>query len=90
MATQEQATKSQVQVYTLEEGHRYVSPSASTPGLAYEIIIHSQQPGDLSCNCKGYEFRRSCKHVNAVQASHQMVTDAERAEFEKKIADLYR
>jgi uncharacterized Zn finger protein len=82
-------TKGTVQVYVLESGKRYAAPSASIPGFAYEVIVHSQQPGALTCNCKGYEFRRQCKHVVAVQASHQMVTDAKRVEFERKIADLF-
>jgi hypothetical protein len=81
--------KNPVQVYVLEEGRRYVAVSASIPGKAYEIVIHSQEPGDISCGCKGYEFRRQCKHVAAVQASHQMVTDAKQTEFERKIADLF-
>jgi hypothetical protein len=83
------ATKSKVQIYTLEEGRRYGAPSASTPGFAYEIIIHGQRPGDVSCNCKGYEFRRSCKHVTAVQASLPVIRESERAEFERKIQDLF-
>jgi uncharacterized Zn finger protein len=82
-------TVSKVEVYTLEEGKRYVAPSASIPGFAYEILIHSQQPGDISCNCKGYEFRRACKHVTAVIAILPVVRESERAELERKITDLY-
>jgi hypothetical protein len=80
------ATKSKVAILTLEEGKRYAAPSASIPGFAYEVICHSQQPGDISCNCRGYEYRRTCKHVDAVQSSHAMVTDAE---FERKLRDLF-
>jgi hypothetical protein len=83
------ATKRTAQVYSLEEGHRYVAISASTPGKAYEIIIHSQEPGDISCGCKGYEFRRSCRHVAAVQASLQSVADAEWANLQRRVKDLF-
>ena len=84
------ATKSKVQVYTVEEGRRYVTPSTSIPGFAYEVIVHSQQPGDISCNCKGYEFRGSCKHISAVEAQLAVTRGAEwRADWAAKISDLY-
>jgi uncharacterized Zn finger protein len=82
-------TMCKVEVYTLEAGRRYAAPSSKGDGTAYEIIIHSPEAGDISCNCKGYEFRRTCKHVAAVKASLLAVTEAERAEFERRIADLY-
>ena len=82
------STKGKVQIYTLEEGRRYVAPSASIPGFAYEVIMHSR-PGDISCNCKGYEFRRTCKHVESVKASLPVIRECERAEIERKIRDLF-
>jgi hypothetical protein len=84
------AIKSPVQVYVLEENRRFAALSQSQQRVAYEVIVHSQPPGDLSCNCKGYEFRRSCKYVSAVEAQLATVRDAEwRADLEAKISDLY-
>ena len=85
------ASKAPVEVYVLEEGHRYAALSQSQPGRAYEVIIHSQQPGDLSCNCKGFWFRGACKHISAVEAPLATARDAEwHADWEAKISDLYR
>jgi uncharacterized Zn finger protein len=79
-----------VELFTLKPGKRYIALSQSQPGAAYEIVIHSQQPGDISCGCKGFQFRRSCKHVAAVEAQLAAARDAEwRADLATKISDLY-
>ena len=84
-------TMSKVEVYTLEGGKRYAVPSASIPGFAYEVIQHSPQPGDISCGCKGFEFRRTCKHVREVQRMVPLEDpgDADR-ELSQLVAELYR
>jgi hypothetical protein len=84
------ANETKVQTYVLEAGRRFVAISASSPGTAYEIIIHSQQPGDISCGCKGFQYRRSCKHISAVEAQLAVAQDADwHADLASKIADLY-
>jgi hypothetical protein len=84
------AKKTKVQTYVLEAGRRFVAISATTPGTAYEIIRHSEQPGDISCGCPGFTYRRTCKHVRAVEAQWAAARDAEwRADLAAKISDLY-
>jgi hypothetical protein len=78
------------QVYSLEEGRRYAAPSASAPGMAYEVIIHSDYHNDVSCNYKGYEFRRDCKHVRAVMTQMQAAREIDRAKLAEQVNDLYR
>lgn len=84
------STKSTVQVYSVEEGRRYVALSGSQPGQAYEIICHSQQPGDLSCNCPGFTYRHYCKHVDAVMARLERAQAGAMQQLEMQIQDLYR
>ena len=83
--------KIQVPIYCLEEGYRYAAPSASNPGQAYEIIVHSPDGWDVSCNCKGFQFRRTCKHVREVQRLVPLEDpgDADR-EMYQLVAELYR
>ncbi len=59
-----------VQVWSLGDG-TYVSPSKSELGLAYRI--EPDEDGQLACNCPGFEYRHSCKHV----AAAEVLMDAE-------------
>jgi len=45
---------------------RFASPSSTDVGAAYEIICHNIDAGDVSCNCKGAQNGRYCKHLGAV------------------------
>ena len=53
-----------VRVWTLEQGFRYVSPSTSDDGTAYELIVGDN--GGIACTCLGALNGRVCKHVGAV------------------------
>ena len=55
-------------IWQLEAGPtpRYASPSSTGVGVAYEIICHNVESGDVSCNCKAAENGRSCEHLGAV------------------------
>jgi len=37
--------------------------SSTRPGVVYQITRAPE--GGLACTCKGYTFRRDCKHVRA-------------------------
>jgi hypothetical protein len=82
-------TMNAVEIYTLEEGRRYVALSASALGTAYELILHSDYPGDISCTCKGYEFRQHCKHATAVQSRLERTREQARQQLGLAIAELY-
>jgi hypothetical protein len=71
MTTAESQARSQlraltqgVRVYTIEPGIRYVVPSGSNDGSAYEIRV---QGDDIVCNCPAGQHGRVCKHMGAVQ-----------------------
>ena len=75
LSPQEQLVKAKVRalaqgvrVWALETGAtpRYAVPSTSVDGTAYEVVVHGQQPDDISCNCLGAINRGICKHVGAV------------------------
>ena len=55
-------------IWQLEAGPtpRYASPSSTNVGVAYEIVIHNADTGDISCNCKAAENGRFYKHLGAV------------------------
>ena len=55
-------------IWLLEAGAtpRYAAPSSTDVGIAYEIICHNIEADDISCNCKGAENGRFCKHLGAV------------------------
>jgi hypothetical protein len=63
-----------IKVWVLEPGKRYVSPSDSQQGTAYEVIIRSPalsgvegtEPGDITCTCPGATHRGICKHIGVV------------------------
>jgi len=47
-------------------------PSKSSPGTVHTVTFwtedHKQfKEGDLSCNCPGWRYRRTCKHVKEVE-----------------------
>ena len=52
-----------VRVWVLEQGYRYVAPSGTADGLAYELIVRD---GDISCTCLGALHGRVCKHMGGV------------------------
>ena len=52
-----------VRVWVLEEGRRYVTPSCSDDGTAYELTVG---PGYISCTCLGAFHGRTCQHMGAV------------------------
>jgi uncharacterized Zn finger protein len=97
MATAEETTKAKeralgqgVQVWVLEPGKRYVAPSATNEGTAYEIVVQSPEQDDITCTCPGATYRGICKHIGAImlrqEASHPQVNE----QLEQDIAGLYR
>ncbi len=38
-------------------------PSASAPDVWYTLTIHGD--GVITCSCKGYTYRRTCRHTRA-------------------------
>jgi hypothetical protein len=85
MVTQEQTAKAKiralaqgVRVYVLEPGIRYVVPSCSDDGTAYEVHVHLS--GDIDCNCKAGVHGRPCKHLAAVQMRVEAEKDIQSAQ----------
>jgi hypothetical protein len=63
-----------------------VALSASNDNLAYEIIVQSKQPEDITCSCPGAARRRICKHIGKVL----LRLEADRPQVnERDIQDLY-
>ncbi len=42
----------------------YTTKSKSNPAERYSLVARD---GITACSCKGYEFRQSCKHVEALR-----------------------
>jgi hypothetical protein len=82
-----------VAVWVIEPGKRYCVPSCTDAVIAYEIVIQSSEPGDLTCSCPAGVHGRICKHQGAVLAK----LDAEKPapppkperSLEDRLADLY-
>jgi uncharacterized Zn finger protein len=108
MATQESTAKAKeralalgTKVYELEPGKRYVALSASKNDLAYEIVLQSGQPGDITCTCPGATYRGICRHIGKImlmlEADQLQVNDDKEVNdhlqvhdhLEQGIADLY-
>ena len=59
-------------IWLLDEGEspdyvtRYAAPSATTPGIAHEVIVHGRDILDVTCSCPSGSYRGACKHVGAV------------------------
>ena len=83
-----------VQVWMLERGKRYVVPSGSQTGTAYEVVVQSTEPGDITCTCPGATHRGICKHIGIVLVRLEVdrelpPTQQEERTLEDKLADLY-
>lgn len=52
-----------VRVWELEQGYRYVAPSCTDDGTAYELYVRDD---GISCQCLGALNGRVCKHIGAV------------------------
>ena len=93
-----------VRVWVLEPGRRYVSLSSSENGTAYEVVIRSTEPGDITCTCPAATHRGICKHIGIVLVRLEIdqelaQTDPSRSfagsgqeeerTLEDKLADLY-
>ena len=56
------------------------------PYNTWDVGGYSQMfvAGDLTCTCKGFQFRRTCKHVKEVESTrctwHSMWSDEEQTE----------
>lgn len=53
---------------TLEGVNFYVIPSQAEPGRVHLV---RQLATRLSCDCRGYQYRNKCCHVDAVKAHKQ-------------------
>src|SRR5918996_176827 len=100
MVTQEQAAKAKmralaqgVKVWALEPGRRYVTPSCSQDGTAYEVVIQSTEPGDITCTCPGATHRSICKHIGMVmvrlEVDQELSQVQDKKQLERDLADLY-
>jgi hypothetical protein len=88
-----------VKVWVLEPGRRYVSPSCSQEGTAYEVLVQST---GITCTCPGATHRGICKHIGIVlvrleveQSEQQQAppdpsqAQEEERTMEDKLTDLY-
>lgn len=50
----------------------------------YALVSSGSQPGrwytvaNGTCDCKGFEYRRACRHVHAIEIAQREVTKAQR------------
>ena len=107
MVTREQTAKAKiralaqgVQVWVLEPGRRYVSPSCSKVGTAYEVVLQSTGAGDITCTCPGATHRGICKHIGAImvrlevdrelsQTQQDKEQKEQKEQLERDLADLF-
>jgi uncharacterized Zn finger protein len=85
----ERALSQGVQVWVLEPGRRYVSPSRTNDGIAYEVIIRSQEQNDITCSCPGATHRGICKHIGAIMVRLEAGQPPVNDHLKQDIADLY-
>jgi hypothetical protein len=100
MVTQEQIYKAKiralsqgVKVWMLEPSIRYVVPSRADDGTAYEVVVQSMKPGEITFTCKAGVNQRICLHIGAVlvrlQIEMEMPRPQDKDRLEQRIADLY-
>ena len=102
MVTQEQTAKAKiralaqgVKVWVLEPGKRYVVPSCSQDGTAYEVVVQTTEPGDITCTCPGATHRGICKHIGMVmirlEADRELAQaqSQDKEQLERDLADLF-
>jgi uncharacterized Zn finger protein len=94
MVTKEETIKAKesalaqgVRVWVLEPGKRYVALSSTHDSVAYEVVVLSREPGDITCTCPGATHRGICKHIGKVLL--RLEADQPRVN-ERDIQDLYR
>jgi uncharacterized Zn finger protein len=97
MVSQEQTDKAKakalaqgVKVYMLEQGRRYIALSRTNDGIAYEIIVQSREPGDITCTCPGATYRGICKHIGAIMLRLKAAQPQATEKLERDIQDLYK
>jgi hypothetical protein len=100
MVTQEQTAKAKiralaqgVKVWVLEPGKRFVVPSCSQDGTAYEVVVQSTEPGGITCTCPGATHRGICKHIDMVmvrlEVDREMAQAQDKEQLERDLADLF-
>ena len=100
MVTQEQTAKAKiralaqgVKVWVLEPGKRYVVPSCSQDGTAYEVVVQTTELGDITCTCPGATHRGICKHIGMVmvrlEVDREMAQAQDKEQLERDLADLF-
>ena len=52
-----------IRVFAVELGLRYMAPSMTQEGLAYELFV---KDGIITCSCDGFAYTTMCKHVGAL------------------------
>jgi hypothetical protein len=61
----DRAVAQHVKPYRLSDGS-FAVPSATTDGIAYTVRVNVD--GEPECTCLGFQYRQSCKHVEAVRS----------------------
>ena len=64
-----------IRIFAVEPGFRYVAPSVTQEGLAFELFVRD---GAITCSCDGFAYTTMCKHVGALRL---------RLEAEKRLKD---
>jgi len=55
----------------------FVTKSGGTPHTVNVRVSHSGTPQSERCDCQGYRYRRTCKHITAVYDAGVLVADPE-------------
>lgn len=58
----------------------------SDSGALYKVLLSGKDKSSISCGCKGFTFRRACKHVDAVK---KQLKETGRSVKVKTIRDRY-
>jgi len=74
-----------VRVWALEEGQRYVCPSQTFDGRAYELLVRDDA---ISCGCPGAIHRGMCKHIGAVMLRLEVAEEMEKGNREDEPAGI--
>jgi uncharacterized Zn finger protein len=71
-------------------GETVCGPSRTNDAIAYEVVVRSREPGDITCICPGATHRGICKHIGKVMLKLETDPPQVNEQLERDITDLYR
>ncbi len=75
-----------VHIFKTDRPGVYTTKSKSDPGERYSLVAKN---GIEACSCRGFEYRSSCKHVEALRNRLARETVQAERQARANVSDLY-